>query len=292
MNIRPTATEVAEWFKSAPLHDGMEHDRYVGSVVLIPQVDNKNEDVVGFDEQGAPVTTTRRTVSYIPFVKVEGRIAYFWDYMRLHEDWLGSIEPVTSHYEGSGHTRLALPPGFFSFQEQMNGQASTFIACTMRVKIVKREGSRLLEDGTVIGEPVAIFPPATKVVSTLTKWGPDENALMRSETGAIGRALGMAGMLVVPGSGASTAEDMADASAPQAPVASVAALAERMDADEPLVDQIKDLEAELRTLDAKQYQKYRSWYQSQMRHALEELPERDLKTTVRALQRGIDQVPA
>jgi hypothetical protein len=37
--------------------------------------------------------------------------------------------------------------------------------------------------------------------------------MMKAETGAVGRALGMAGMLVIPGSGIATAEDMQEAMA-------------------------------------------------------------------------------
>jgi hypothetical protein len=59
-----------------------------------------------------------------------------------------------------------------------------------------------------VDTPIMAPATGTKMVSCLTKWGVDEHALMKAETGAVGRALGMAGMLVLPGSGVATAEDM------------------------------------------------------------------------------------
>src|SRR5204863_2609716 len=51
----------------------------------------------------------------------------------------------------------------------------------------------------------------TKQTPLAKQWA-DDNALMKAETGAVGRALGMAGILVV-GTGVATAEDMQEAAA-------------------------------------------------------------------------------
>jgi pyruvate/2-oxoglutarate dehydrogenase complex dihydrolipoamide acyltransferase (E2) component len=48
-------------------------------------------------------------------------------------------------------------------------------------------------------------------VPTVGRYGADENALMKAQTGAIGRTLAFAGMLVIPGTGVATAEDVQEA---------------------------------------------------------------------------------
>jgi hypothetical protein len=56
-----------------------------------------------------------------------------------------------------------------------------------------------------------VAAPATKVVPVVAWEKVDPFAIMKAETGAVGRALGMAGMLVIPGSGIATAEDVQEA---------------------------------------------------------------------------------
>jgi hypothetical protein len=195
-NQRPTAEEVAEWFYTVPLHDGMLAADYVSGITLIPAKE-KSDEVVGWDSNGLPQIRERQDLVFIPYVKVDTRVAYFWRLME-DRDWVGAIEPIIA----PNTENLGLPPGFFKYAAaDPKGKTVSFVGCSMRITIADAEG-----------KTVRTPPPGTKIVSTATRWDVDQNSIMKAETGAIGRALGMAGMLVVPGSGVATAEDMADSS--------------------------------------------------------------------------------
>lgn len=239
VNVRPSGDEVAKWFtENVPMHDGMQAEDFLTGVTLIP-AKAKEDEITGFRENGSPVIEERQNLHFVPYIKVETRIAYFWRWMALNPDWLGCIEPIGGDPD--------MPPGFtITVVKGADGKDTTFLNCTMQVRILKRDsikvtrkfiqwaGDRLgakdfdtFEDVpfvetrkpptavevTVEGEPIYVFPPATKAVNLLGRYGPDENARMKAETGAIGRALGFAGVLVAPGSGVATAEDMQDAAA-------------------------------------------------------------------------------
>lgn len=198
-NERPTADAVADWFYTVSLHSDMQHRDYVSGIVLIPAKE-KSDELVSFDKSGLPQLRERTDLVYIPYVKVETRVAYFWRYVEINEGWVASIDPVVS----PGTEQLGLPPGYFKYAAaDPKGKTVSFVCCSMRVKVVD-------DTGKLIMHP----PPGTKAIATSTRWDVDQNALMKAETGAVGRALGMAGMLVVPGSGVATAEDMDDAAVP------------------------------------------------------------------------------
>jgi hypothetical protein len=205
-NARPTSDDVASWFYSVPLHEGMSHSDYIGGLVMI-QSQEKTKEVSGFDASGQPNIRDRTDLVYVPYVKVETRVAYFWKLCELRE-WTGAIEPVLP----ANADNLGLPPGFFKYAAEGPGQKGTvrFVGASMRVTV--REKSRTESWGKTVMAP----PPGTKITATATRWDVDENALMKAETGAIGRALGNAGMLVIPGSGVATAEDMLELQGPPA----------------------------------------------------------------------------
>jgi hypothetical protein len=203
INERPSGEEVAKWFiDNAPMHPGMDPARYVTGVVLIPAKEKARRVVE--DEQGRVTFPEVEQLVYIPYVKVETRVAYFWDYVRTLGDAVGAIEPAdVPRLEVEGVYNMNLPPGFFRLPVQdSTGKFVHFLCCSQQVRIWT-----LGDDGGVKG---MVMAPATgsKMVPLLTRWGVDEHALMKAETGAVGRALGMAGMLVLPGSGVATAEDM------------------------------------------------------------------------------------
>jgi hypothetical protein len=116
-------------------------------------------------------------------------------------------------------TNVHLPPGFFRMPVQKaDGKHVEYIGQSVRVRVYKADTLEWAEswasgkrEQVLRGIPVMAPPPGTKVVPVLNKWGEDPFALMKAETGALGRALGMAGMLVVPGSGVATAEDVQEA---------------------------------------------------------------------------------
>lgn len=217
-NVPPDGKELAKWFEeNVPLHDGLDPKHYLPGVTLIPATE-KAKTVVGW-QQSAPVIEQVENLVYVPYAKVETRVKYFWDLMAKNEEWLGVIEPVAIERKGSS---IALPTGFFRFQVQTDKGVVSYVCCTMKVTVFKRETVKLNErlnpkTGEIErwreGEKILDAAPATKMIGTLGRFGADDFSLMKAETGAIGRALGMAGMLVIPGTGIATAEDMQEASA-------------------------------------------------------------------------------
>ena len=227
INQRPTSEEVAAWFvKNAPVADELDASRYVTGVTLIPAKEKpktvKNGTVMDGPEQ----------LVFTPYVKVETRVAYFWDLMRAHSnEWVGVIEaePMRQFHE-AGFTNDNLPAGAFRMPvKKADGKTVDFIGFSYHVAVYEKgsiEKVRIRSDALpgwraaqmgqedqfrIVGVPVMKAPAGSKVVPLLTKWGEDPFALMKAQTGAIGRALGMAGMLVIPGSGVATAEDVQEA---------------------------------------------------------------------------------
>lgn len=235
VNERPTAEEFATWFKkNVPLDAALDPENYVGGLVLIPAVE-KARIVSGFhQETGAAIIDEREQLVFVPYGKVETRIAYYWDLLAAHEDWTGEIEYVattrpsvqpiptkeqvlhgeqmidreTSRVPAVAQIVEQLPDGFFLMSVPVGTSFSHFLCCTIQVTIRDSTG-KLLRKGR-----------GTKMVS-LTRsnykgdrtWA-DENSIMKAETGALGRALGVAGIFVIPGSGVATAEDMLELTQP------------------------------------------------------------------------------
>lgn len=235
VNERPTAEEFANWFeKNVPLDKALEPENYVGGVVLIPAVE-KARVVSGFNQQnGAAIIDEREQLVFVPYGKVETRIAYYWDLLAAHEDWTGDIEYVqtqrpsvqpiatkeqilhgeqmvdreTSRVPAVAQIVEQLPDGFFLMSVPVGQSFSHFLCCTIQVTIRDSTG-KLLRKGR-----------GTKMVALTrsnrqnTSFWADENSIMKAETGALGRALGVAGIFVIPGSGVATAEDMLELTQP------------------------------------------------------------------------------
>lgn len=235
INKRPDGVEFAKWFTdNVKLHAGLESqaEKYSGGIVLIGAKEKLK--VAKLTDAGATVIVEEERMTYTPYAKVETRVAYFWDLMALHAaDWLGVIEPVEVASLGeAGVYNQNLPPGFFKMPvQEKDGKIATHVGCAMVVKILDRRTLEWVDvkrksydgDGKLVdkrveqilrGTPIFKFAPATKMVNVLNNYGDEDPfAVMKAETGAVGRALGMAGMLVIPGSGVSTAEDMQEAAA-------------------------------------------------------------------------------
>jgi hypothetical protein len=249
-NERPSPEQVVEWFQTIPLHDGMQHGDYIGGVTLI-QATEKSDEVSGFDKDGMPLIRERRDLVYVPYVKVETRVAYFWRLMDVR-GWIGEILPVATAGPDVG-----LPTGFFKYAAaDPKGKTIPFVGCSMQMfawEPMTGVSERRLKMGP---------PPASKIVSTATKWEVDQNALMKAETGAVGRALGMGGILVVPGSGVATAEDMQDSQVPAGASAEPtvpATTVEREPTDEELRERIGTLVDELTELDPIRLEAFQTW---------------------------------
>jgi hypothetical protein len=238
INERPTAEEFGEWFgKNVKLDPALEPEDYVGGIVLIPAVE-KARIVSGYNQQsGGAIIDEREQLVFVPYGKVETRIAYYWDLLAAHPDWVGeityvqttrpSVEPIatkeqvlhgeqmidreTSRVPAVAQIVEQLPDGFFLMSVPVGTSFTHFLCCTIEITI-KDDTGKLLRKGR-----------GTKMVA-LTRSGrsadrvwADENSIMKAETGALGRALGVAGVFVIPGSGVATAEDMLELN--QAPAA-------------------------------------------------------------------------
>lgn len=226
-NERPDPKALAKWFdENVGIHEGLESKDYVQGITLIPATE-KPKEVIGFDDDGNPMISQIEHMVYVPYAKVETRVKYFHDLMGIKgDDWLGIIEPVSPP-----DADKRLPPGFFTYLiPTTEGKGVRYVCCTMKVTVFKRDTVKFVEqvnrrtgEITMIreGETIIDAPPATKMVPvTMSGWGSnrgertivaDDSAMMKAETGAVGRALGMAGMLVIAGSGVATAEDMNEA---------------------------------------------------------------------------------
>lgn len=283
-NQRPTSEEVAEWFSGVPLHEGMSHSGYVGGVTLIPQQEKNVRDVVGLDADNAPIIVERDHLVWTPYMRVDTRIAYFWELMRVN-GWIGRIEPV----EQTGDTSLGLPPGFFKYAAvNPAGKTETFIGASMQATV--RES---MLGTTQLGRIVMAPPPGTKIVSTQTRYAADPHALMKAETGAVGRALGMAGMLVI-GSGVATAEDMQEflgglpTEAAPAPVLPPVAPATAVEvSDDELRTQAGELVKALGEKSPAQLEAFREWAKGR-KITLASAQGLALKGVVRKLQKLVD----
>lgn len=222
INQRPTGEQLAEWFKTnVTIHEGLKHESYVSGIVVIEQKEKIRQIIPKADGTGSVIAENER-LTYTPYPTASARLVYWRDYLALegHEEWRGMIEPDPS-VGGS-----ALPAGFFrySVEEDKDGRKKTtsFVGCSMRARILGPD----IRAG-VAGREIMVAPAGSKVVSVVAPWGKaDENALMKAQTGAVGRALAMAGMLVLPGTGIATAEDVRETLAAEEPPAAAAGAAE------------------------------------------------------------------
>lgn len=225
LNDRPSADDVATWFKEAvKMPEGLDAADYVGGVTLI-EGKEKSHEPRGFKDNGDPLFTEVYNLVFTPYVKVETRVQFWHDLLRKNqEQWEGFLEPVRQP-----EWELKLPPGFSKITVAKDERIQTsFVCSTMKVTVYKRgtvkyetvRNSRSGEGERVrTGEVIIDAPPATKMIPLLSG-NADPMSLMKAETGAVGRALGFAGMLIVPGAGVATAEDMREAQAFETQVAS------------------------------------------------------------------------
>jgi hypothetical protein len=215
LHEEPTEEEVREWFGKQSLHDGMDHDPYLGGIVLIAATEKLK--VTKEKQNGEQYVAEVERAVFVPYVKVDTRITYFWNLVRAmnaaagEDKYIGTVEPVEQRRttaESSAWFNGALPEGFTSLPiRNENNSISRYIVATWEAAIWERQsyGKRLA------GQPAlpVLRGVGTKQTPLARKWA-DDNALMKAETGAIGRALGVAGILVV-GTGVATAEDMQEA---------------------------------------------------------------------------------
>lgn len=194
---RPTSQAVAEWFATVPLDEGMEHERFVGGVVLIPQ----SEKVKHQTQRG---TVERYEQVFTPYMQIGTRVAY-GRLLGEHRDLIIASEPAdvpraTAAQSAYFNANMVKGLWWHVVQTEHN-QTVRFLCCTWRWGLYERASYLRKLDG---GADVPLISgEGTKQVGG----GPDPNGIMKAQTGALGRALGVAGILVV-GTGIASAEDM------------------------------------------------------------------------------------
>src|ERR1035437_2420417 len=189
----PSAEELYEWVKANVKlpHPDLSHDDYLSGIVVIPNTEKIKRTVDG-------EIVEQERLSFSPYPQVDTRIRCFWDWMAV-AGFLGKIKPIPSPSPTAQSKQL--PPEVFSMTIAGAGDKSyTWLGATYQVEVIEPDG----HGGRSVIEP----PPGTKTVPLHGRFGPDVNAPMKAQTGAIGRALGFAGVLILPGSGVASAEDM------------------------------------------------------------------------------------
>lgn len=299
-NVRPTPEEFAEWCKeNIPIHTGLTVERYIPGITLISQGE-KEKVILGWNGPKPTKEDVWHEV-YTPYPKVETRVLYWQDWLKLGGgedetklDYFGVIQPVKPP-----EADKRLPAGFFS-----TAFGNThFVCCTMEAIVydkstVKREkimfDKRTGEERFVfVGEEVFRFTPATKQVPIMRAGRngevADENALMKAETGAIGRALGLAGMLMVPGAGIASAEDIQEAiTNPVAAAAGQVELPMQVSDSRPAEEQIADLRKRaqdlLNALPPEKVAEFQTWAQQRGLGSFDEADFATVKTAVKKLE--------
>jgi hypothetical protein len=295
-NQRPTAREFADWFQTVPIDDGLKHQDYVSGVVLIPSKE-KGKEVREFNQTtGAPIIADVENLVYSPHPNVTTRIRYFKDYLALHPEWVGVYEVDRAKQD------VGLPDGFFRYSAAgPDGKPVNFVGYSVRARVLLRDtvrhvdvregtiGGVMVQTRRVEGTPVLEGTPGSKIAPVAGRWGVDENALMKAQSGAVGRALGNLGMLVIPGAGIATSEDMHEALSgenvgvptpelpPATPVQSRDDNAER----------IKALKSDLQQLSPVAVQEFETWA---MERGLKMDNAGDVNTAIRRLERDIDRL--
>jgi hypothetical protein len=214
INYRPEATEIADWFQTIRLHEGMEHEDWLSGITLI-EATEKHDHIVGFAQDGRPqIMKDVQSLHLIPYTRVDARVAYFNRLMEIHEDWSGFILPVPAA------DPKGMAVGFYAMKVALpDGKLVSAVCSTARVLVIEGDvkwAEQVDPDGVTrlypLGNVVMAGAHGTKSVPLVDRWGRfDANAVMKAQTGGVGRALGYAGMLVIPGTGVATAEDMREA---------------------------------------------------------------------------------
>jgi hypothetical protein len=291
---RPTGEQVATWFAQQPLDDGMEHTDYIGGVVLIPQ----SEKVRYTRPDGG--TAERYEQVYTPYVQIGTRVGYA---RRLAEhrgliyhteaaEVPRSTNPQSPYFNGN------MAPGlWWHIVGGEDGKSLRYLCATTNVGLYDPQtyAAKLRKEPVM---PV-IGGQGTKQVGG----GPDPNQIAKAQTGAIGRALGVAGILVI-GTGIATAEDMMElpgyGSTPVGPEqAQLPTLSELPPVDASAqLDQLRSralaLQVQMQETAPEAWKEFVAWWQERKSaegwHELSEVPFEGLKGVVARMERQLAEV--
>jgi hypothetical protein len=242
VNRKPSGPEFAAWFSdNVKIDEALDADDYIGGIVLIPAVETVQE-VTGVNPQsGEAIIAKRKQLTYTPYPKVETRVQYFWDLLDSKEKWRGVVEPITTERPSTEpvtvkeqildgdrivdretqrvptivQTVEQLPPGFFVMSVPVRQRDRALPLRELQGRDLRAQGRRATVMTCIVrsGRGTKMVPLVTSRTwrDGRTTIKPDDNSIMKAETGAIGRAIALAGIFNIPGSGVATAEDMFEA---------------------------------------------------------------------------------
>lgn len=250
---RPSSEEVATWFTSVPLDDDMNHSDFVSGVVLIPATETvKYQTRTG--------TAERKEMTFTPYMRVDTRIAYFHKLAEAKK-LIPVIEPVAVPQVTSGAGKNDhMPEGYWWHVIGTETQNTKFLCCTMRVALYREEDYFSLDrPEEVKGSSRPLRPVRFGVSTKQIKGLADDNMLAKAETGAIGRALGVAGILVV-GTGIATAEDMAEMGSSPLVGAPTLPEIEEAESDEQLNERLLALQTKMQQDVPEKWSEFSAWW--------------------------------
>jgi hypothetical protein len=295
INHPPGEEELRAWFReSVQLHEGMDAADYEGGIVLIPAREKFQQTRMAAD--GSSEIAEGYRMTYTPYPKVEARLAYWHRWRELHPELVCSLEPDpnVARVDDPADARFNghLPDGFYVLPITTETGAITYmLGCSMRVTVHDRSDWEAARRAGTYPLPYFEVPPGSKTVPMLHRWGADENAIAKAQTGAVGRALGFAGMLLIPGTGVATADDMQerDTEARPAPTPeSGTGDVTRASAGE----RAAELLARLRDLDAERYELIEAWARERSIPDLNDPPREALRGLVRRLEQLVSEAEA
>jgi hypothetical protein len=279
---KPSSEQVANWFKTQPLDEGMEHDHYVGGVVLIPNT----EKVKYQTERG---TTERHEMVWTAYMQIGTRIGY-WRRLAELRGLVPVIRPAAvprSSAAGSPYFNANMPEGFWYHTATTDqGSLVRYLCCTMVAEMYEPQSFADRLKGR------EAMPVLQGVGTKQGSAGSDPNALMRLQTSAIGRALGAAGILVI-GTGVATADDMSEPTAfgtptpepqlPATPETAVTAVSLR--------ERVSALSQELQGKNPQQSALVQAWYRERAAtegwKSLNDVPTEGLQAIVKRLEEAL-----
>lgn len=299
---RPSGDQVANWFKTQPIDDGMHHEDYVGGVVLIEQ----SQKTRYTSPTGA--TSERSELVFVPYVQIGTRVGYFHRLAKL-EGLVPVIEPVQvpkGGAPGNPYFNMAMPDGLWWHVVGTEQGNVRYLCSTWRVALYEPTTFAAKMRGEM---PLPVRAgQGTKQVTG----GTDMNAIAKAETGAVGRALGVAGILVI-GTGIATAEDMLElpgygaavASPDQAQLPTADTPSEIVQGPPPQnldpsaeLDSLRSramaLSTQMQEQSPEKWREFSAWYQERARTAgwgaIGDVPFEDMKAVVSRLERDLAEV--
>jgi hypothetical protein len=299
---KPPSEAVATWFGQQHIADELDHEHYVGGVVLIPQ-----SEKVKYTKPDGSGTIERQEQVFTPYVQIGTRIAYFHDLAEAR-NLIPVIEPADvprATNPQSLYFNANMEAGLWwhvvAGRNQGDGN-QRFLCATWTVALYKPESyARKLNGHKEM--------PVRQGRGTKQVWGSaDINQIAKAQTGAIGRALGVCGILVV-GTGIATAEDMQEyvGAPPQQPVQGEPQLpvpTEVPGAEAPPLDPeaaLDQLRAHAMTLQAQMQERgvwpeFSAWYSERAKESgwssLNDVPHDALRGVVSRMERMVAEAPA